>query len=88
MLMLLLLLLAPVAAAFFFQAEVVIRDRSPSRGLGDVYERQHIRHTAAGDSHNGLKTRLKNGKKHLKNVVLQVTVFQMFENVKNTRHIF
>ena len=25
----------------FFQAEDGIRDRSPSRGLGDVYKRQH-----------------------------------------------
>ncbi len=31
---------------------------------------------------------LKTAKKHLKNVILQVAVFQMFENVKNTRHIF
>src|SRR5665647_3976043 len=28
---------------FFFQAEDGIRDRSPSRGLGDVYKRQYIR---------------------------------------------
>src|SRR5665647_1939399 len=27
---------------FFFQAEDGIRDRSPSRGLGDVYKRQGI----------------------------------------------
>ena len=27
---------------FFFQAEDGIRDRSPSRGLGDVYKRQTI----------------------------------------------
>ena len=27
---------------FFFQAEDGIRDRSPSRGLGDVYKRQPI----------------------------------------------
>ena len=27
---------------FFFQAEDGIRDRSPSRGLGDVYKRQHV----------------------------------------------
>ena len=27
---------------FFFQAEDGIRDRSPSRGLGDVYKRQEI----------------------------------------------
>ena len=26
--------------SFFFQAEDGIRDRSPSRGLGDVYKRQ------------------------------------------------
>ena len=26
----------------FFQAEDGIRDRSPSRGLGDVYKRQHV----------------------------------------------
>ena len=28
---------------FFFQAEDGIRDRSPSRGLGDVYKRQSLR---------------------------------------------
>ena len=28
------------SASFFFQAEDGIRDRSPSRGLGDVYKRQ------------------------------------------------
>ena len=28
------------AVFFFFQAEDGIRDRSPSRGLGDVYKRQ------------------------------------------------
>ena len=27
---------------FFFQAEDGIRDRSPSRGLGDVYKRQEL----------------------------------------------
>ena len=27
---------------FFFQAEDGIRDRSPSRGLGDVYKRQSL----------------------------------------------
>ena len=27
---------------FFFQAEDGIRDRSPSRGLGDVYKRQQV----------------------------------------------
>ena len=27
---------------FFFQAEDGIRDRSPSRGLGDVYKRQRL----------------------------------------------
>ena len=30
----------PFFASFFFQAEDGIRDRSPSRGLGDVYKRQ------------------------------------------------
>ena len=29
---------------FFFQAEDGIRDRSPSRGLGDVYKRQIYMH--------------------------------------------
>ena len=33
--------MAPGANVFFFQAEDGIRDRSPSRGLGDVYKRQH-----------------------------------------------
>ncbi len=28
---------------FFFQAEDGIRDRSPSRGLGDVYKGQRLR---------------------------------------------
>src|SRR5665647_3859882 len=28
---------------FFFQAEDGIRDRSPSRGLGDVYKRQFVK---------------------------------------------
>ena len=28
---------------FFFQAEDGIRDRSPSRGLGDVYKRQELK---------------------------------------------
>ena len=28
--------------SFFFQAEDGIRDRSPSRGLGDVYKRQSL----------------------------------------------
>ena len=31
---------------FFFQAEDGIRDRSPSRGLGDVYKRQRFPLTA------------------------------------------
>ena len=30
----------------FFQAEDGIRDRSPSRGLGDVYKRQNVYSTA------------------------------------------
>eukprot|EP01016_Furgasonia_blochmanni_P022016 TRINITY_DN2409_c0_g1_i11.p5 TRINITY_DN2409_c0_g1~~TRINITY_DN2409_c0_g1_i11.p5 ORF type:complete len:130 (+),score=38.80 TRINITY_DN2409_c0_g1_i11:1-390(+) len=30
----------PAGRFFFFQAEDGIRDRSPSRGLGDVYKRQ------------------------------------------------
>ena len=29
-----------IFSLFFFQAEDGIRDRSPSRGLGDVYKRQ------------------------------------------------
>ena len=33
-------------AVFFFQAEDGIRDRSPSRGLGDVYKRQRTACTA------------------------------------------
>ena len=31
-----------VGLVFFFQAEDGIRDRSPSRGLGDVYKRQYM----------------------------------------------
>src|SRR5665647_3144605 len=42
---------------FFFQAEDGIRDRSPSRGLGDVYKRQARRPSGhkseAGDSPTG-----------------------------------
>ena len=30
------------STSFFFQAEDGIRDRSPSRGLGDVYKRQPL----------------------------------------------
>ena len=35
--------------AFFFQAEDGIRDRSPSRGLGDVYKRQLLRRVTGHD---------------------------------------
>ena len=35
---------------FFFQAEDGIRDRSPSRGLGDVYKRQDIAGLVKGAS--------------------------------------
>ena len=42
-----------ISLCFFFQAEDGIRDRSPSRGLGDVYKRQeyieYIRVTKAED---------------------------------------
>ena len=34
--------LGPFDPPFFFQAEDGIRDRSPSRGLGDVYKRQGL----------------------------------------------
>ena len=34
------MLLFCFVCVFFFQAEDGIRDRSPSRGLGDVYKRQ------------------------------------------------
>ena len=40
---------------FFFQAEDGIRDRSPSRGLGDVYKRQILKSwtsMAAGKERN------------------------------------
>ena len=33
----------------YFQAEDGIRDRSPSRGLGDVYKRQDITGAAVND---------------------------------------
>ena len=33
-----------IIGGFFFQAEDGIRDRSPSRGLGDVYKRQNDVH--------------------------------------------
>ena len=35
---------------FFFQAEDGIRDRSPSRGLGDVYKRQIVAHEFRPDT--------------------------------------
>ena len=35
---------------FFFQAEDGIRDRSPSRGLGDVYKRQADMRPGVGDT--------------------------------------
>ena len=35
---------------FFFQAEDGIRDLVRSRGLGDVYKRQHLHWTAPGPS--------------------------------------
>ena len=35
---------------FFFQAEDGIRDRSPSRGLGDVYKRQDFNDNTSGES--------------------------------------
>src|SRR5665647_3875401 len=38
----------PFQSFFFFQAEDGIRDRSPSRGLGDVYKRQVPFPTAVG----------------------------------------
>ena len=49
---------------FFFQAEDGIRDRSPSRGLGDVYKRQMLqyrikRYQAMG---NGAMCQTLNGK--------------------------
>ena len=36
---------------FFFQAEDGIRDRSPSRGLGDVYKRQSLMHSLQNTCH-------------------------------------
>ena len=36
------LFLVYFSTIFFFQAEDGIRDRSPSRGLGDVYKRQGV----------------------------------------------
>ena len=38
-------LLLSLQGPFFFQAEDGIRDRSPSRGLGDVYKRQSLEMT-------------------------------------------
>src|SRR5664279_3036366 len=35
---------------FFFQAEDGIRDRSPSRGLGDVYKRQDVNRPTMGQT--------------------------------------
>ena len=38
----------------FFQAEDGIRDRSPSRGLGDVYKRQVFHYVLGGSKFNTL----------------------------------
>ena len=40
---------------FFFQAEDGIRDRSPSRGLGDVYKRQLLAFEQYSGAVNGVK---------------------------------
>ena len=40
-----------LSSFFFFQAEDGIRDRSPSRGLGDVYKRQILLTLRAMDEH-------------------------------------
>ena len=45
---------------FFFQAEDGIRDRSPSRGLGDVYKRQQLAKAAVAAGADGLMIEVHN----------------------------
>ena len=49
---------------FFFQAEDGIRDRSPSRGLGDVYKRQ-IQKPGACDEQGGSAPEKEAGERRL-----------------------
>ena len=46
---------------FFFQAEDGIRDRSPSRGLGDVYKRQKQDNFVPGMVHIAVRHSHRNG---------------------------
>ena len=61
---------------FFFQAEDGIRDRSPSRGLGDVYKRQEV----ATTSHD---TPIKKGTDPVSN--LPTTILLVDDNDINLR---
>ena len=42
---------------FFFQAEDGIRDRSPSRGLGDVYKRQYEANATAFEASKSMASK-------------------------------
>ena len=46
---------------FFFQAEDGIRDRSPSRGLGDVYKRQVYNYLSGEGGWHVTECGIKNG---------------------------
>ena len=56
------------ALKLFFQAEDGIRDRSPSRGLGDVYKRQAIG-VDQGQSRESKMSALKIIRKHAKKAI-------------------
>ena len=72
-----------VGGGVFFQAEDGIRDRSPSRGLGDVYKRQSI---------NNLKTYFfisNNFQNNILNILATLSVMSIFIDIfKLKKNIF
>src|SRR5664279_3101963 len=61
---------------FFFQAEDGIRDRSPSRGLGDVYKRQELILIAQDLSYYGLDLYKKQALTELITELLKISSFE------------